>query len=193
MTEIVAACVGYVAGSVPFAYLVTAFRGRGDIRAQGSGNVGAANVLRVAGSAAALLTAALDVAKGAVPVLAASAAGLGNDACAAAGAAAVLGHIYPVWLRFRGGKGVSTALGVGLAWAPGAAAVAAAVFVTAVVCTRTVSAGSVLAAVALGPLMLAWDRPTPIVLAACAVGILVLVRHRANLSRLAAGTERRLQ
>lgn len=192
MTEILAACVGYVAGSVPFAYLVTARRGRGDIRAQGSGNVGAANVQRVAGTAAAVLTALLDVAKGAVPVLAASAAGLGPEARAAAGVAAVVGHIYPVWLRFQGGKGVSTALGAALVWSPGGAVVAAALFVAAVVGTRTVSAGSVLAAAALGPLMLAWARPAPIVLAACAVGVLVIVRHRTNLIRLAAGTERRL-
>jgi glycerol-3-phosphate acyltransferase PlsY len=186
------ALIGYVVGSVPFAFLVAWRRGGFDIRRLGSGNVGAANVQRVVGSRAALVTALLDVTKGAVPVLLARFAGVDAATCAMAGAGAVVGHVYPVWLRFRGGKGVSTTLGACLMWAPPVAGVAVAVFAVATWASRMVSVGSVAAAIVIGPLAYAWGAPRAIVLALFAAGWLIVFRHRGNLLRVAAGTERRI-
>jgi acyl phosphate:glycerol-3-phosphate acyltransferase len=184
--------LGYVIGSIPFAYLVTRARGGPDIRTVGSGNVGATNVQRVRGTKAALLTALLDVLKGAVPPLLASASGAGVVASGVAGVAAVTGHLFPVWLGFRGGKGVSTTLGACLAWAPPVAAVAIAVFVVTVWLSRLVSLGSILSATTLGPLGYAWAAPRSIVIALFVAGWLIVVQHRGNLMRLVTGQERRL-
>ncbi len=192
MTLAVCACIGYLIGSVPFAYLVAWRRGGFDIRRQGSGNVGAANVQRTVGSRAAVVTALLDVAKGAVPVLLARSAGYDAAAWAAAGAGAVVGHVYPVWLRFRGGKGVATTLGACLVWAPPVAAVAVMVFAVATWGSRMVSLGSVAAAVVIGPLAYAWGAPKPIVMVVFAAGALIVFRHRGNLMRMVAGSERRI-
>jgi glycerol-3-phosphate acyltransferase PlsY len=139
-----------------------------------------------------VLTALLDVAKGAVPVLLARSAGYDAAAWAVAGAGAVVGHVYPAWLRFRGGKGVATTLGACLVWAPPVAGVAVAVFAAATWASRMVSAGSVAAAIVIGPLAFAWGAPKPIVMALFAAGWLIVFRHRGNLMRMAAGTERRL-
>ena len=192
MTLAIAAVVGYAIGSVPFAYLVARRRRGLDIRTVGSGNVGAANVQRTAGSRAALLTAVLDAAKGAVPVLAVRAAGGSVLAQAVTGVAAVVGHAYPVWLRMRGGKGVSTTLGACLVWMPSVAATALVVFVVTVRVSRMVSLGSVLAAIVIGPLAFAWGAPRATALALCAAGGLIVFRHRSNLLRMTAGTERRI-
>lgn len=184
--------MGYGIGSIPFAYLITRVQGGPDIRTVGSGNVGAANVQRVRGTRAAVVTALCDVLKGALPPLLASGAGGDVGAAAWAGVAAVAGHVFPVWLGFRGGKGVSTTFGACLAWAPPVAATAVVVFAATVWLTRLVSLGSILAALTLGPLAWAWSAPGPVVLALCGVGALVVIRHQGNLRRLVAGEERRL-
>lgn len=191
MTALPLAAVGYLIGSIPFAFLVTRRLGGPDIRTVGSGNVGATNVQRVRGTGAALVTAALDVAKGAIPPILATVSGADSAACAVAGVAAVVGHLFPVWLRFRGGKGVSTTLGACVAWAPPVAAVAVALFALTVWFSRIVSLGSVLAAIAIGPLAYAWDAPPPIVAALFVTGGLIVFRHQGNVMRLVAGTERR--
>ncbi|MFN2444287.1 MAG: glycerol-3-phosphate 1-O-acyltransferase PlsY [Vicinamibacterales bacterium] len=192
MTEsIVAVLMGYGIGSLPVGYVVTnAWRGI-DLRRVGSGNVGAANVYRTAGLAMALVVMLLDLGKGVGTVAAARAVGSGVVPVAA-GVAAVLGHVYPVWLRFRGGKGVATAAGVFSVLAPMATLCAAATFVTTVWVTRYVSLGSIVATAALPPLAWVTDAPLPVVAASCLTAALIIQRHSANLARLQAGTERRL-
>ena len=192
MTEALLVTLGYLIGSVPFAFLIARWAGGLDIRAVGSGNVGAANVLRSAGKRAAAWTALFDVAKGAGAVAAVWSAGGSLQTAAAAGVAAIAGHIYPVWLRFRGGKGVATSFGVFVALAPLAALGALAIFAAAVRLTRYVSVGSMAAAISLGPLVYAASSSVILARAAFISGCLVLFRHRQNLARLIDGTERRL-
>ena len=182
---------GYAVGSVPFAYLL-ARRAGIDVRVAGSGNVGAANVLRTSGTPLGLTVMILDIAKGAATVLAAYAGAGSSHAMAAAGAAAIVGHIYPVWLRFHGGKGVAVATGVFSVLAPLATMVAAAVFFSTVWFTRVVSLGSVAATVALPSIAWATGSPSPVLAAATGTGMLILFRHRANVRRIAHGTERRM-
>lgn len=187
-----ATALGYALGSVPFAFLVArAYRGL-DIRSAGSGNVGATNVLRAIGPGAALATAVLDVAKGAAPVLIAEGVGGGPEAVAAAGLSAVVGHVYPVWLRFRGGKGVAATFGACLAWSPPVAGIALAVFAAAVATTRIVSVASLAAAVAAVPAALLLGVPRPAVWALSGASLLIVFRHRGNMRRVAAGTEPRI-
>ena len=161
------------------------------MRGVGSGNVGAANVFRASGVTAGVLVAVLDVAKGAASVIVADRLGAGSGTTAAAGMAAIVGHIYPFWLQFRGGKGVATACGVFAILTPAAVAPALAVFVSTVWITKYVSLGSVLASVALPPIVYAIGSPAPIVAAACAACALIVFRHRSNVVRLRTGTERR--
>jgi acyl phosphate:glycerol-3-phosphate acyltransferase len=182
--------LGYALGSVPFAFLV-ARRAGIDVRVAGSGNVGAANVVRTSGLSLGVTVMALDMIKGAATVLAAYAAVGTVPPMAAAGAAAVVGHIYPVWLRFHGGKGVAVAAGVFAILAPVATVLATAVFVAAVVSTRVVSLGSVAATVALPPAAWLVGAPTSVVVAAIGSASLILFRHRSNVRRIASGTERR--
>jgi glycerol-3-phosphate acyltransferase PlsY len=191
MEEIIAVAFGYLVGSVPFAFLLAQRRGI-DLRHTGSGNVGAANVLRTSGVAHAVAAMCLDAAKGAVAVLVAQRLTDGSATPVAAGMASVIGHVYPAWLRFRGGKGVATAAGVFLVLAPMAGAIAGAVFALAVSVTRYVSVGSMAAAVALAVAASAPDPATPIGVGAVMTALIILHRHRTNLSRLLAGTERRV-
>lgn len=182
--------LGYAIGSVPFAFLL-ARRAGIDVRVAGSGNVGAANVVRTSGLPLGVTVMALDMVKGAVTVLAAYAA-VGNvPSMAAAGAAAVVGHIYPVWLRFHGGKGVAVAAGAFAILAPAATVVATLVFVTAAGFTRVVSLGSVAATVTLPSAAWLIGAPTSVLAAAIGIAALILFRHRANVRRIASGTERR--
>ena len=183
--------LGYFAGSVPFAFLL-ARRAGIDVRLAGSGNVGAANVLRTTGTWRAVVVMALDVAKGAAAVLIVHVAAGGASAAALAGAAAVVGHIYPVWLRFHGGKGVAVAAGVFSMLSPFATAVAASLFLAVVWATRYVSLGSIAATLALPPIAWWAGAPPAVVGAAAGTGSLILFRHRANLRRLRLGTERRV-
>ncbi|MEP6915843.1 MAG: glycerol-3-phosphate 1-O-acyltransferase PlsY [Acidobacteriota bacterium] len=182
---------GYLAGSVPFAFLL-ARRAGIDVRIAGSGNVGAANVLRTTGAWRGLLVMALDVAKGMAAVLIVQLLSGGSALAALTGAAAIVGHIYPVWLRFHGGKGVAVAAGVFSLLSPVATGVAATLFLVTVWITRYVSLGSIAAALALPPAAWWAGAPRVVVVAAAGAGILILFRHRANLQRLRLGTERKM-
>lgn len=182
----------YLIGSVPFALLMARRLGTTDPRRMGSGNLGAANVLRVFGVKAGVLVAALDMTKGAATVLLAQRFGGGVVVPAAAGLAAIVGHAYPVWLRFRGGKGVAAACGVFSVLTPLAVPPALAIFLVAVWTTGYVSLGSLLASLALPPLVVAVGGPAPAVVAACSASAVVVFRHRSNLRRLRSGTERRV-
>jgi glycerol-3-phosphate acyltransferase PlsY len=186
-----AVILGYLAGSVPFAFLL-ARRAGIDVRVVGSGNVGAANVMRTTGTGRAIAVMALDVAKGALAVLLAHLASGGAALAALTGAAAVVGHIYPVWLRFHGGKGVAVAAGVFAVLSPVATGVAAFLFLITVWTTRYVSLGSVAATVALPPTAWLTGAPAAVVAIAWGTAALIVFRHRSNLRRLRDGTERRL-
>jgi glycerol-3-phosphate acyltransferase PlsY len=183
---------GYLIGSIPFA-LVLARRMAGiDLRGAGSGNVGAANVFRTTGLLVALTTVMLDVSKGAGAVLLAQAVSDSPAAVSAAGLAAILGHVYSIWIRFRGGKGVATSCGVFAVLAPEATLVSLALFVLTVVYSRYISLGSLVASVAL-PIAVHFTRaPIPTLAGAIAAAAIVIERHRPNLVRLHAGTERRI-
>jgi glycerol-3-phosphate acyltransferase PlsY len=191
MEEILAVAVGYFVGSVPFAFLLSRRRGI-DLRLVGSGNVGATNVLRTSGISTAVLAMCLDAVKGSVAVLVAQRVAMGPATPVAAGLASVIGHLYPVWLRFRGGKGVATAAGVFGVLTPTALGIAGAVFVVAVWVTRYISVGSMAAAVTLAVVAAAGDNPAAIGVGAAVTAAIILHRHRANLARLIAGTERRV-
>ena len=182
---------GYLIGSIPFA-LILARRWGADLRMVGSGNMGAANVMRASGVTAGLLVALLDMAKGAASVWLAARIGGGAELPAAAGLAAIIGHIYPVWLRFRGGKGVATACGVFSVLTPPAVPPTLAIFAAVVWLTRYISLGSVVASIALPPLAYAMGSPASAVIAAAAASAIIVFRHRSNVVRLWAGTERRV-
>lgn len=182
----------YLIGSVPFAWLLARRWGAADLRRVGSGNIGAANVLRASGVKAGVLVAVLDIAKGALSVMLAARFGDNAAAPAVAGLAAIVGHIYPVWLRFRGGKGVATACGVFSMLTPLAVPPALGIFVVTVWITKYISLGSVLASIALPPIAYALGSPAPAVAAAFAASVIIVFRHRANVLRLRAGTERRI-
>jgi glycerol-3-phosphate acyltransferase PlsY len=182
--------LGYLLGSVPWGLLLTRAAGHGDIRAIGSGNIGATNVLRTGSKGLAAATLALDALKGAAALLVAEAV-WGESAGLTAGFGAMLGHAFPVWLGFRGGKGVATGGGVLLAasWWMGLAAALAWLAVAAI--TRRSSAGALAACVAVPLVALAVGR-TDLALFAAGVAVLVVARHRDNIARLMAGTEPRI-
>jgi len=188
----VAIIAAYAIGSIPFALILARRWGTRDLRRIGSGNLGAANVWRVTGATAGVLVALLDIAKGAAGVLVAEQLNGGAATPAAAGVAAVVGHIYPVWLGFRGGKGVATSCGVFAVLTPLAILPALAVFFVSVWITKYVSVGSVLASLALPPAAYATGGPEPAIAAAAAVAVLIVFRHRSNLKRVLAGTEPRV-
>ncbi len=182
------ALLGYLLGAIPFGILVTRAMGLGDLRAIGSGNIGATNVLRTGNKGAALATLLLDGGKGAVAVLLARWLVGGEDAAQVAGLAAFLGHLFPVWLGFRGGKGVATFLGVllALSW-PVGIAVCLTWLLTALV-TRTSSIAALVAAASSGLWILLLTDGSLLILALI-LTVLVYVRHGENLKRLKAGTE----
>ncbi|MGC8762954.1 MAG: glycerol-3-phosphate 1-O-acyltransferase PlsY [Acidobacteriota bacterium] len=187
----------YLVGAIPFGLLLTRAAGGGDIRTQGSGNIGATNVLRTQGKGLALLTLLLDFGKAALSVYLGRRFGSAPFVGAAAGAAAVVGHCFPVYLRFKGGKGIASGLGTFLLVAPAATLVAFLVFLAEILTLRYVSLGSVLASLAFAAFLLvshlAWgwyDLPTAVL--GALTGLLLVSRHRANLQRLRQGTEPRL-
>ena len=188
---ILAIVLGYLAGSVPVAFLL-ARRAGIDVRMVGSGNVGAANVMRTIGTGPAIVVMVLDVAKGVAAVAVANLASGGAVLAALTGAAAIVGHIYPVWLRFHGGKGVAVAAGVFAMLTPVATAVAAILFIAIVGSTRYVSLGSIAATLALPPTAWFVGAPLAVVSAAAGSAALILFRHWTNVRRLRAGTERRI-
>jgi glycerol-3-phosphate acyltransferase PlsY len=182
----------YLIGSVPFALLLARRWGARDLRLIGSGNLGAANVLRASGVRAGVLVAILDILKGALSVVLAERLSENAAAPAAAALAAIVGHVYPVWLRFRGGKGVATACGVFSVLTPLAVPPALAVFIATVWVTRYVSLGSVAASLALPAFAYATAASASALAAACGASALIILRHRTNLGRLRTGTEPRL-
>jgi glycerol-3-phosphate acyltransferase PlsY len=185
------ALAAYLLGSLPFSYWVAQRRGV-DVRSVGSGNVGATNVLRAAGPNAAVIALVLDAFKGAAAsLLGASLDSSGRLAALAAGAV-VVGHVFSVWLRFRGGKGVATGFGALVPLAPLAALIALGVFGVVLAATRFVSLGSIVAALTLAALAPLLGAPTFTSLVVAGVAALIVVRHHANLVRLWRGTESRL-
>lgn len=200
MYSVLVVIVAYVLGSVPFGYVIVRMSGAGDVRETGSGGTGATNVSRRAGKAAGILTLVLDALKGVCAVLFAKVvAGEETGAMwivAAAAIAVIVGHIFPVWLGFRGGKGVATTVGVFLVLAPFALLCAGIVFVAVVGLTRYVSLASLCAAASI-PLFL-WLQKLLIqpraeikapLTAALVVAVLIIFAHRGNISRLVNGTE----
>jgi glycerol-3-phosphate acyltransferase PlsY len=190
--------VPYLLGSIPFGLFIAKLFGEADIRAEGSGNIGASNVTRVVGPVPGILTLVLDAAKGALAVWLASRYTEQSSAwIMIAGLAALLGHCFPLWLKFKGGKGVATALGVFLVLCPIAAACDLALFTIVAVFSRYSSLGS-LAAAATMPLLIyfLWAPPPlapPLVITAgtLAASLLVIIQHHGNIRRLIEGTEPR--
>ncbi len=192
--------IAYLLGSVPFGYLLVRLVRHEDIRSTGSGNIGATNVLRSGAKGLGIATLLLDCLKGALAVLFAfqvgRRAGLDHQAafdlaCAAA-IAATLGHIFPVWLGFRGGKGIATALGVYLVLSPRTAIIALLLFILVVTLTRYVSLASLVASASIPTCLFFLAPLTPWKLAAfLGLPILVIAKHHANIRRLLAGTENR--
>ncbi|HUI19392.1 MAG TPA: glycerol-3-phosphate 1-O-acyltransferase PlsY [Alphaproteobacteria bacterium] len=184
-----AAAAGYLLGSIPFGLVLTRLAGLGDIRAIGSGNIGATNVLRTGNRALAAATLLLDGGKGAAAVLLGRHFGL--EAAALAGASALVGHLFPVWLRFKGGKGVATGLGVLLAASPFTGIAACASWILTALLTRYSSLAA-LVAFALAPLF-AWLQGDGLTAwLAAAMAVLVYLRHHANIRRLLRGEESKI-
>ena len=181
------AVIGYVLGSIPFGLVVAQVMGLGDLRSVGSGNIGATNVLRTGNKMAAFLTLVFDAAKGAVAVLAARAF-VGEDAAQVAALAAFIGHCYPVWLKFRGGKGVATFLGImlALAWPVGVACCLTWLF--GAIATRMSSLAAIYSAALSTIWVVFLDHSDKLVLGA-ALTLLIFLRHADNIWRIRAGTE----
>jgi glycerol-3-phosphate acyltransferase PlsY len=189
--QMLAVCVlGYLFGSVPFGLLLTKVAGLGDIRGIGSGNIGATNVLRTGRKGLAAATLLLDGLKGAAAVLVAQAL-VGDDIALLAGLAAVLGHLFPVWLGFKGGKGVATGLGVLIAAAWPVGLVACVVWLVVAAASRRSSLAA-LASFASAPIVALILEDFSVVKLAFTIAVLVFVRHQANIRRLIAGTEPRI-
>lgn len=190
--------VAYLLGSIPFGVLIVKARGGPDIRSAGSGNIGAANVTRTAGAVAGVLTLVLDAGKGYLAVWIAERATGGNIRwMMIAAAAAVIGHVFPVWLRFRGGKGVATSLGAFLPICREAVLLAVVLWLLVVGFWRYSSLGSIVAMAAL-PVFVYFlyapghAPPMSVTLGTVAISLLVLWKHRGNMERLIAGKENRL-
>jgi glycerol-3-phosphate acyltransferase PlsY len=190
MAPIVFLLPGYLLGSIPFGLLLTRAAGLGDIRRVGSGNIGATNVLRTGNKALAAATLLLDAIKGAAAILIANWWG-GHAAILWAGAGAVLGHAFPVWLGFKGGKGVATSYGVLIAAAWPVGLCAGAVWLVVAALAR-VSSLAALASFALAPVLAAILGDMTIVKLALVIAVLVFARHHTNIRRLIAGTEPRI-
>lgn len=184
----------YLIGAIPGGIVLTRLVGSEDIRQAGSGNIGATNVYRVAGRKLGVATLVLDALKGVLPVGAALAVfpeSLGSVALVAA--ATFLGHLYPIYIGFKGGKGVATALGIFLVLSPKSVLVALLLFVLLVWKWRYISLGSVCAAAVAPLLVFYFERSTPLFLVTLFIGGMVILRHRANIERLIAGTENRFR
>jgi glycerol-3-phosphate acyltransferase PlsY len=184
-----ASIVGYLLGSIPFGLLLTRLAGIGDIRRIGSGSIGATNVLRTGSKGLAALTLVLDVGKGVAAVL--IGALWGAEAALVASVAVVAGHMFPVWLRFRGGKGVATSLGVLLALAWPVGVIAAGLWLAAALISHYSSLSALIAAVAAPGIAWLIAGP-PRAIAVSVIAILVVLRHRGNVQRLLSGTESRI-
>lgn len=205
MPPLLVVVCGYLLGSIPFGYLIVRANKRTDVRQTGSGGTGATNVARSAGKAAGIATLALDAAKGFLAMELARQA-LAQELAfskwwvGATAIAALLGHIFPIWLRFHGGKGVATGLGIFLYLSPPAVALSAVIFLALVVATRYVSLGSTIAALTF-PLWLwlihrgetQWVDFAPLFFTAALGSLMIVAMHHANIRRLLAGTENKLK
>ena len=184
----------YLIGSIPFGLVVTRLAGVGDIRQAGSGNIGATNVYRTAGRRLGILTLLLDALKGALPLYFCKLyLPLDETQVGLIALALFLGHCFPIYLRFKGGKGVATALGVFLVLNPLAVLDALLLFVFIVWKSRYVSMGSISAACVMPLLIYIHQKSLPLFLAALAIGLVVIIRHRENIERIARGTESKLK
>jgi len=188
---ILLAVAAYLLGSIPFSFLVGRHYGV-DVRTTGSGNVGATNVMRTAGRTAGVVAFLLDSGKGVLAVLAARGAGQVVAVQAVAAVAAILGHLYPIWLKGRGGKGVATGAGTFLLLAPLPTAVAMGAFAVTLVTVRYVSVASMTGAVLMAALTFVLGSPPPVAWSAAAVAALIVWRHRGNVQLILKGTENRL-
>lgn len=186
--EILLLIAAYLLGSIPTGLLLAKAAGV-DIRSSGSGNIGATNVYRTLGRGVGILTLLGDCLKGVIPVVIAAYWGMSDSWVAAVGLAAFLGHIFTVFLGFKGGKGVATALGVFLAVSPPAVGAALLIFVVVVWKWRYISLASITAAVAMPGMMAVFDSRPPLVIMTVIVALLVVLKHRENISRLREGTE----
>ncbi len=187
--QIIALVIGYAFGSIPFGLLLTRFAGKGDVREIGSGNIGATNVLRTGSKPLAALTLLLDALKATAAILIARACCPGGENFAAAGA--LVGHLYPLWLRFKGGKGVATLLGILIPLLPVAAAIYAAVWLVLLVTVRISSVAGIAAAIS-APIAAAAVGEKALFPMLLGFALLVLWKHRANMVRLRRGTEPRI-
>jgi glycerol-3-phosphate acyltransferase PlsY len=190
-TLLLAAALGYILGSIPFGVLITEASGLGDVRKIGSGNIGATNVLRTGRKDLAALTLLGDGGKGLVAVLVARAL-WGEEAGVLAGGAAFVGHLFPVWLGFKGGKGVATFFGVMLAAAWPVGALCAATWLAVAFLSRYSSAGALSAAAASPFFAAALKEPRSVIALALLLAVLIFVRHHENIARLLAGTESKI-
>lgn len=181
--------IAYLVGSIPFGLVLTRLAGLGDIRRIGSGNIGATNVLRTGRKSLALLTLLLDGGKGAAAVLVAKT--LGPDMAVLAAAGAVLGHCFPVWLKFKGGKGMATFVGILLALAPWVGVAAGATWLVVAALLRYSSLATILAALA-SPAYAYWLADWQRMEVIAAMGLLVVLRHHANIRRLVRGRESKI-
>ncbi|HEY1430902.1 MAG TPA: glycerol-3-phosphate 1-O-acyltransferase PlsY [Stellaceae bacterium] len=184
-----AAILGYLLGSIPFGLLLTRLAGHGDIRRIGSGNVGATNVLRTGSKGLAALTLLLDLAKGAAAVVIAQS--WGHTAALVAAGSVILGHMFPVWLGFRGGKGVATALGVLIPLAWPVALVTSLLWLMTALLFHYSSLAALIAAV-VGAALAAFVADKGTALLITGIALLIILRHHANIRRLLAGTESRI-
>ncbi len=180
----------YLAGSIPCGIIISKFMGTPDPRLQGSGNIGATNISRVSGKKAGLITLIGDICKGAVPALAGTLLAPNTPYIAAlAGLTAFLGHLYPIFIGFKGGKGIATALGIFLILTPWAVAIEIIIFAIIMLTVRIVSVGSLTAALTLPACIFLLSYPKAYVLSALVIAILTTYKHRENLKRLAEGQE----
>lgn len=186
--EILLTVAAYLLGSIPTGLLLAKAAGV-DIRTSGSGNIGATNVYRTLGRSVGIMTLVGDCLKGVIPVVVATYAGMSDGWVAAVGLAAFLGHIYTIFLGFKGGKGVATALGVFIAVSPTAVAAALLLFVAIVWKWRYVSLGSIAAALAMPAMVAVFDSRPALVIMAVIIALLVVWKHRLNITRLKDGTE----
>lgn len=190
LSSLVLWCLGaFLCGSIPFGLVLVKLAGKGDVREHGSGNIGATNVSRVGGKALGIVTLLLDILKGFLPVYLGKQLGMGESVLSLLALCAVLGHVFTPWLKFQGGKGVATALGVALAFRASMILPALGVFIVLLLIFRYVSLGSVLAALTL-LVVLIWKGATPLVLLLWAdIVLIVVAKHQENIRRLMKGTE----
>ena len=192
VADVATVAVAYLLGSFSFGLFVARWYGQASLRESGSGNIGATNVARTLGRVPALLTLLGDTVKGCAAVLLAQAWGSSLTVTAVAALAAVIGHMYPVYHRFQGGKGVATSLGVMIPLLPWPTLGAVVVWIAVTLSLRYVSAASMIAALVVPLLAYLRGDPLPLVMAASAAAVLIVGAHRDNLQRLAQGTESRL-